>query len=111
MTNNEIDLGHDHVLRFHQWSPDRDLNPQYDGVPDVERFGASIEHPSAQTGKTCVGGITFDTPEVQVVKAVSKGFNGPVWQVESWQPLTVSPSVLCSCGDHGFIRNGRWEPC
>ena len=22
--------------------------------------------------------------------------------------LTVSPSLLCSCGDHGFIRQGRW---
>lgn len=23
--------------------------------------------------------------------------------------LTLSPSLLCSCGDHGFIRSGRWE--
>ncbi|WP_133690233.1 hypothetical protein [Mycobacterium sp. BK086] len=28
------------------------------------------------------------------------------------EPLTVSPSCGCSdCGLHGFIRNGRWEPC
>jgi len=34
-----------------------------------------------------------------------------VWQVESWEPLTISPSVLCLiCGDHGFIRNGSWVP-
>lgn len=35
------------------------------------------------------------------------------WQVEDWNPetFTVSPSLLCRhCGDHGFIRNGRWEP-
>ena len=25
-----------------------------------------------------------------------------------WEPLTISPSVLCQCGDHGFIRNGKW---
>jgi len=31
-----------------------------------------------------------------------------VWDVQSWDPLTISPSVLCSCGDHGFIREGRW---
>lgn len=35
----------------------------------------------------------------------------PVWQVESWDPLTLSPSVLCNtCGLHGFIREGRWVP-
>lgn len=36
--------------------------------------------------------------------------NAPTWQVESLDPLTISPSILCSeCGSHGFIRNGRWE--
>lgn len=41
----------------------------------------------------------------------------PVWTVESWDPLTISPSVrACSGPDgaeclHGFIRNGRWEGC
>ena len=39
-----IDLGAHHLLRFHSWAPDRDLNPQYDGVADVDRFSASIEH-------------------------------------------------------------------
>lgn len=31
------------------------------------------------------------------------------WTVEKLDPLTLSPSLLCSCGDHGFIREGRWE--
>jgi hypothetical protein len=22
--------------------------------------------------------------------------------------LTLSPSILCSCGDHGFIQGGKW---
>ena len=31
------------------------------------------------------------------------------WRVESTDPLTVSPSILCgSCGTHGFWRDGRW---
>ena len=35
----------------------------------------------------------------------------PVWQVVAWDPLTLSPSVLCrTCGNHGWIREGRWEP-
>jgi hypothetical protein len=34
------------------------------------------------------------------------------WEVLSEDPLTLSPSLACQqCGHHGFIRNGRWEPC
>ena len=32
------------------------------------------------------------------------------WRLECEDPLTVSPSLLCTrCGRHGFIRQGRWE--
>lgn len=35
----------------------------------------------------------------------------PRWRVESQDPLTLSPSILCrTCGNHGFIREGRWVP-
>lgn len=31
------------------------------------------------------------------------------WAVEQLEPLTLSPSLLCSvCQDHGFIREGKW---
>lgn len=36
------------------------------------------------------------------------------WLVESLDPLTLAPSLLCTmpnCGNHGFIRNGLWEGC
>lgn len=37
------------------------------------------------------------------------GPNG--WTVESVDPLTISPSILCgSCGLHGLWRDGRWVP-
>lgn len=32
------------------------------------------------------------------------------WEMSSEDPLTLSPSLLCSCGDHGFIRDGGWAP-
>lgn len=36
---------------------------------------------------------------------------GPTWEVQSEEPLTLSPSLACrNCGHHGYIRNGRWEP-
>ena len=34
--------------------------------------------------------------------------NASIWTLESKEPLTLSPSFLCHCGHHGFIRNGTW---
>ena len=31
-----------------------------------------------------------------------------IWMLESKEPLTLSPSFLCHCGHHGFIRSGKW---
>lgn len=105
MSKEELDLGHGHKLRYFSWAPDRELNSQYDGIPDEPKAGAIIDHPRADTGEACSGTILFDTLAMARVFA-----DRPRWSVESWDPLTISPSVLCSCGDHGFIRNGRWEP-
>lgn len=52
--------------------------------------------------------LLFDIPEVRQ-RFPAK----PVWSVTSVDgaPFTLWPSVLCStCGNHGFITNGRWEP-
>lgn len=51
------------------------------------------------------GAIPLDVPQNSHVPADGK------WQIESVDPLTLSPSLLCPCGHHGFIRNGLWEPC
>jgi len=103
MSAEPIDLGAGHLLRFVHWAPDRDLNPQYDGLPDVDRWGAILAHPHPVTGNECEGSLTFDGPVQRQLEPAR-----PKWQVESWEPLTISPSVLCACGDHGFIRQGRW---
>lgn len=33
-------------------------------------------------------------------------------RVESRDPLTLAPSILCAqgCGFHGFVRDGHWVP-
>jgi hypothetical protein len=37
--------------------------------------------------------------------------SGHGWHLESEEPLTISPSLLCrACGHHGFIRDGKWVP-
>lgn len=98
----DIDLGERHWLRFTCWKPDRTLNPQYANLPDIEKLGAIIYHGTPH-GEDCSGSIYFDLPIVHQV------FGGKhKWRVDAWEPLTLSPSVLCACGDHGFICGGRW---
>ena len=36
---------------------------------------------------------------------------GDQWNVESLDPLTLSPSIACrNCSHHGWIRDGKWVP-
>jgi len=96
-----MELGSGYSFSFTCWKPDRALNPQYADLPDVEHWGAVIECPH---GWGFGGAITFDGPvQAKVVPERHR------WKVESWEPLTISPSILmmkCKC--HGFIRQGRW---
>lgn len=84
----DVDLGDGHGLTWF-------------GYRDISRAGAHVWH-RTPTGNSCCGSVNFDVPGVTGV------LKGAVWQVESRDPLTLSPSLLCSCGDHGFIRAGRW---
>ncbi len=107
----DLDLGDGHLLWFFCWKPDRELNPQYKDVPDVDRAGAIVSH-LAPDGTDCMSSINFDLPMLREVFP-----NDNRWQVISWEPLTLAPSLLCRapldgfnghCGDHGFIREGKW---
>lgn len=50
-------------------------------------------------GSWCIGGFQWAAPD------------GPNWQLVSMQPFHVEPSIHClSCGEHGFIRDGKWQP-
>lgn len=111
-----LDLGSGVTLRFVSWAPDRALNPQYADLPDVERYGAIISHehvpcPGDDLGAgvdakvTCEGYVTFDGEAQRRLDP-----DRPRWKVESWEPLTLSPSIQSPCGFHGFVRQGRWVP-
>ncbi len=104
MDTGPTDLGHGHIVEFTSWRPDRELNPQYKDIPDVERYGLLIKHPTPE-GNPCMGSVVFDSPAAAKISP-----NSAVWQVEAWDLLTLSPSILCSCGDHGWIREGHWIP-
>lgn len=108
-TDRLVDLGGAHAYR---------LFTVEDGNGDNVPGGVHIFHP-AHDGAACrnhatalgapsehlgVGSVMFDIPATARFKTAR-------WLVRSWSPLTIEPSIKCgACGDHGFIRDGRWEP-
>lgn len=105
LTKDWTDIGHGHKVHWASWRPDRELNPQYAHLPDVEHAQLSVYHRRADNGEPCMGGAMIDT-----VPDVVRGPERDLWQLVSLEPLTLSPSLLCVCGDHGFIRDGQWVP-
>ena len=70
-------------------------------------IGVEYTHPT-QTGSRCSGFVLFDLP---AVLDEYRPDPSQVWHLEHFEPLTLSPSLLCrACGHHGFIRNGAWVP-
>ena len=86
-----VDIGHEHFISFTTYKDD-------------PRSGLRVRH-RRPDGSPCEGFITFEG------SAWAKEFHKPVvWQVQNFEPFTCSPSLLCGCGDHGFIRAGKWIP-
>lgn len=66
-------------------------------------IGINEWHRHPTTGQWCGGWVAFDIPECTWTSR---------WQVRSFDPLDLSPSLLCTtCQHHGFIRGGRWSSC
>src|SRR4051794_20237369 len=90
-----LDFGSNVRGKWYGWGPDRELNPQYAEIPDTDRLGIILWHLKPD-GESCVGSVMFDVLQAQ-------GFHGAKWQVQSLDPLSITPSILCKCGFHGFI--------
>lgn len=88
-----MDLGHGVQIEFYEW---REHHPA----------GMIEEHDRPDGKGRCRGSVHFDVP------GAAEAFPGvPLWTLESVDPLTLSPSLLCTvCGHHGFVRAGRWVP-
>lgn len=72
---------------------------------DTEPYMAMWWHRNTQAGGGwCAGSFAWRNPS-------PKDFQRDLslWNMERWEPLTVSPSLLClACRAHGFIRDGKW---
>lgn len=77
---------------------------QWGDQEDMVRTGIVENHRTAD-GMTCGGYVGVARP----LNPSEFEANAPIWKVESFEPLTLSPSVQCPrCGSHGFIQEGRW---
>lgn len=90
----ELDLGDGHRIVFAMYGVDR-------------RVGGTVMHPPVEGKCNGQGWVAFAD------RAWAKNFAGSptfqAWTVESEEPLTLSPSIVCrACGDHGHIRDGKW---
>lgn len=88
-----IDIGHGHSIEF----------VKYEADPRT----AINDYHLNKDGKECTGFISFKEG------AWAKSFDNKIttWDVISLEPLTLFPSILCrACGEHGFIRDGKWVP-
>lgn len=80
------------------------LFAEYDGE---KRVGGNVTHPPVEGKCSGNGWVPFAGRAWARLFLNSPDFQS--WAVESEEPLTLSPSILCrACGDHGFIRNGKW---
>lgn len=81
-----------------------------------EVVGAIEHHPRARATELgghlqeldsdCQGAVFFN---VQGVPPSVR--DRQLWTVVSWQPLELSPSLHClTCGNHGWIKGGKWIP-
>jgi len=87
----DLDLGAGHWLQWTQYGD--------------ERCGGIITHTKADALEgLCSGAFT-----IAGTKATDLIPKLPVWAFSgSWEQPTLAPSFLCHCGDHGFIRGGKW---
>jgi hypothetical protein len=89
------DIGHGVGIAFwYRWP--RDEHPEPAGLME--------EHPDQRDpSRRCAGSVRF--------KGHGEAPGDTAWEVVSLEPLTLSPSLLCTaCGHHGFIREGKWCP-
>lgn len=122
--NEPVDLGEDHWFHWswadsQRWevlpgAPTRLLEERevvVVGITEYHRMpgaGAPNGPPGIFVDREagwCGGGAHFARPLHPSVREQSY----PVWDVRSWDPLHIEPSLACTnCPSHGFIRDGRW---
>ena len=81
------------------------VDESYTSVTECGGPVRALHYPSGEIG------IGHTCKTVDGVTLIIAPLLDPAHVIESLDPLTVSPSILCpDCGLHGFIRSGVWVP-
>ena len=91
--NGVVWLDDDHAVTWSQWPG------------ETEPHGGVLWHRKPD-GSWCGGSWYLRAPVYKGEPMLRE--NASIWTMESKEPLTLSPSFLCHCGHHGFIRGGKW---
>jgi hypothetical protein len=108
MSEKSKDIGHGFKIRFYtEYNAIELMGKFHTGLIISGPAAPQCKHPGRASGaddeKRCGGGINFRNSRI----AEKEG--RPMWTVQSWEPLTIVPSIQCKCGgQHGFITNGRY---
>lgn len=92
----DTDLGSGHTAEFFVTSGDADT---VHGITIWHPLHPECTLPACRDIGRC-GGTVFFAPHAPPGR--------PQWEVVTLDPLTLTPSVLAHCGDHGWITDGRW---
>lgn len=112
-TREWIDLGDGHAYKFLVWSPDFEIAENAAKwahlsvlIGEQPIVGAIVRHQCKTETGLHEGAIHFKTELTEA----GPFKDGHTWDVICWEPLHIEPSLQshCACGDHGFIRGGKW---
>lgn len=80
-----IDVGQDHLIRI-----------MYEDDTEQKVSALVLVHPHKQDpNQVCQGFADVGPGE---------------WEIVERDPITIHPSFVCNdCGDHGIVRNGKWN--
>lgn len=93
--SDRVDIGHGVAISLCYYPTTAEVQ-EIDPMLAGKLAGLDYWHP-CRDGKEACGFIPLDE---------ARG-----WKLESLDPLTVSPSLLCrACGHHGYVRLGAWVP-
>lgn len=82
----------------------------YGGAAGGGKSFALLLEPLRHIGNNDFGGVIFRRTSPQITNEGALWDEaGKLYPLVGGEPLTLSPSLLCkTCGDHGFIRGGKW---
>ena len=58
----------------------------------------------------CLTGRAGDPERHPIINAAALRVGGG-HTIVSDDPVTITPSILCECGAHGYVTDGRWVDC